>query len=76
MPVFKMSRNFFCTSLANRITRDHIIRVHEDTLCTTADRRFAYGKSKTVSLSMNEIAIRIIQIVSFICACVLLVRCP
>lgn len=60
--------------LVNRITRDHIIRVHEDTLRTTADRRFAYGKSKTVSLSMNEIAIRIIQIVSFICACVLLVR--
>lgn len=60
--------------LVNSITRDHIIRVHEDTLHTTADRRFAYGKSKTVSLSINEAAIRIIQIVSFICACVLLIR--
>lgn len=60
--------------LVNRITRDHIVRVHEDTLRTTADRRLAYGKSKTVSLSINEIAVRIIQIVSFICACVLLVR--
>lgn len=60
--------------LVNRITRDHIISVHEDTLHTTADRRYAYGKSKTASLSINEIAIRIIQIVSFICACVLLVR--
>lgn len=60
--------------LVNRITRDHIVRVHEDTLRTTADRRLTYGKSKTVSLSINEIAVRIIQIVSFICACVLLVR--
>lgn len=60
--------------LVNRITGDYIVRVHEDTLCTTADRRFAYGKSKTVSLSINEIATRIIQIVSFICAISLLMR--
>lgn len=60
--------------LVNRITRKNILMVHEKSLDTTADRRYAYGKSKTVSLSINDAAIRVIQIVSFICACVLLVN--
>ncbi|MDE6052539.1 MAG: ABC transporter ATP-binding protein/permease [Lachnospiraceae bacterium] len=60
--------------LVNNFTRDQITKVHEDTLNRTAERRYAYGKSKTASLSINEIAIKIIQIVSFICACILLIK--
>lgn len=60
--------------LVNRFTRANLLRVHEKALDTTANRRFDYGKSKTVSLSVNDAAIKIIQIVSFICACVLLLN--
>lgn len=60
--------------LVNRFTRANILAVHEKSLNTTADRRYIYGKSKTISLSINDAAIRVIQIVSFICACVLLMN--
>lgn len=60
--------------LVNRFTRKNILKVHEKTLNTTADKRYAYGKSKTISLSINDAAVRVIQIVSFICACALLMR--
>lgn len=60
--------------LVNNFTRKNIFKVHEKTLNTTADKRYAYGKSKTISLSINDAAIRIIQIVTFICACVLLIN--
>ncbi|MDE7272682.1 MAG: ABC transporter ATP-binding protein/permease [Lachnospiraceae bacterium] len=60
--------------LVNIFTRKNILKVHEKSLNTTADKRYAYGKSKTISLSINDAAIRIIQIVTFICACVLLIN--
>lgn len=60
--------------LVNRFTRKNLLKVHEKALNMTADKRYSYGKSKTISLSINDAAIRIIQIVSFICACVLLIN--
>lgn len=60
--------------LVNNFTRNNITGVHEKVLDATADKRYAYGKSKTISLSINDAAIKIIQVVSLICACVLLVN--
>lgn len=60
--------------LVNRFTRNNLLKVHERTLHATADKRYTYGRSKTLSLSINDAAIRIIQITSFICACALLIN--
>lgn len=60
--------------LVNNRTRDNLLGVHEAALRTTADRRYRYGKSKTIALGISDAAIKIIEIVSFICACALLVE--
>ncbi|MCM1182996.1 MAG: ABC transporter ATP-binding protein/permease [Roseburia sp.] len=58
--------------LVNNRTRGNLLGVHEAALNTTADRRYRYGKSKTLALSINDAAIKVIEIVSFVCVCVLL----
>jgi ABC-type bacteriocin/lantibiotic exporter with double-glycine peptidase domain len=51
--------------LVDNCTRDNINKVHEDALKETAKQRYAFGKAKTMSLSINELAVKIIQTVSF-----------
>ena len=60
--------------LVDNYTREHINKVHEDVLAETAEKRYVFGRSKTMSLSVNELAIKIIQTVSFAVTGILLVN--
>lgn len=58
----------------NRRTREHINHVHEELLSATADKRYAFGKGKTLSLSVNQLSIKIIRIAAFVSAGILLLQ--
>lgn len=60
--------------LIDNYTRKNINKVHENVLEETADKRYLYGKAKTISLAVNDLAIKIIQIASFIVAGILLTK--
>lgn len=59
--------------LINTFTRKNLNMVHEDTLQETADKRYEFGKAKSISLSVNDLAVRIVQIAAFTAAGLLLV---
>lgn len=58
----------------NSLTRAKINEQHEHALEETAEKRYAFGKAKTLSLSVNELNLKIIQIASFAAAGILLIR--
>lgn len=58
----------------NSCTRSKIDEQHERVLEETAGKRYEFGRAKTFSLSLNEFNMKIIQIVSFAVAGILLVR--
>ncbi len=60
--------------MINHCTREKIDEQHKCALTETAETRYAFGKAKTLSLSVNELSMKMIQIVAFATAGILLVR--
>lgn len=61
-------------SLINNQTRKNISDVHEKMLAESANKRYAYGKGKTLSLSVNQLSIKFIRIAAFLSAGILLLQ--
>lgn len=55
-------------------TRENLVQVHDDALTQTAQKRHAYGKAKSLSLGINEFAVKVIQVAAFAVTGILLAR--